>query len=65
MDLSALAGPKPGRAISGLTEANVALTRSGLCSPSDYLRRSFVPAFPRGTPPSDQLWRVTAGKQTL
>jgi len=65
MDLSALAGPEPGRALSGLTEANVALTRSGLCSPSDYLRRSFVPAFPRGTPPSDQLRRFTAGKQVL
>lgn len=35
MDLSALAGPEPGRAVSGLTEANVALTRCGLCSPSD------------------------------
>lgn len=55
MDLSALARPKPGRAISGLTEANVALTRRGLLGPSEHLRRSFVPAFPRGTPPSDQL----------
>ena len=36
MDLSALAGPEPGRAVSGLTEANVALTRCGLCSPSDH-----------------------------
>lgn len=51
MDLSALAEPKLGRAVSGLTEANVALTRCGLVSPSDHLRRSFVPAFPRGTPP--------------
>jgi hypothetical protein len=55
MDLSALAGPGPSRAVSGLTEANVALTRCGLWSPSDYLRRSFVPAFPIGAPPSDQL----------
>jgi len=55
MDLSALAEPQAGRAVSGLTEANVALTRCGLFRPSDYLRRSFVPAFPRGTPPSDQL----------
>lgn len=55
MDLSALAGPEPGRAVSGLTGANVALTRCGLGSPSDHLRRSFVPAFPLGTPPSVQL----------
>ena len=55
MDLSALAEARPGRAVSGLTEANVALTRCELCSPSDYLRRSFVPAFPLGTPPSDPL----------
>lgn len=35
MDLSALAEPELGRAVSGLTEANVALTRSGLsCVPS-------------------------------
>jgi len=61
MDLSALAGPEPGRAVSGLTEANVALTRCGLLGPSGNLRRSSVPAFPRGTPPSDQLWRFTAG----
>lgn len=65
MDLSALAKPKLGRAVSGLTEANVALTRSGFADPSGNLRRSFVPAFPRGTPPSDQLWCVTAGKQVL
>lgn len=55
MDLSALAGPEPGRAVSGLTEANVALTRRGLASPSEHHRRSFAPAFPLGTPPSDQL----------
>ncbi len=55
MDLSALAEPEAGRAVSGLTEANVALTRSGLVNPSGNLRRSFVPAFPLGTPPSDQL----------
>ena len=55
MDLSALAKPELGRAVSGLKEANVALTRRGLFGPSDYLHRSFVPAFPRGTPPSDQL----------
>ena len=55
MDLSALTEAMPGRAVSGLTEANVALTRSGLGDPSGNLRRSFVPAFPRGTPPSDQL----------
>ena len=30
MDLSALAGRKPGRAISGLTSANVAVIQSGL-----------------------------------
>lgn len=34
MDLSALTGQMPGRAVSGLTEANVALTRSGLAGPS-------------------------------
>ena len=33
MDLSALTEPEPGRAVSGLTEANVALTRSGLFRP--------------------------------
>ena len=65
MDLSALAEPKPGRAVSGFTEANVALTRCGLVNPSGNLRRTFVPAFPRGTPPSDQLRRFTAGKQVL
>ena len=63
MNLSALAESEAGRAVSGLTEANVALTRSGLFSPSDHLRISFVPAFPLGTPPSDQLRRFTAGKQ--
>ena len=36
MDLSALAEPKPGRAVSGLTRTNVALIRSGLWCPSDY-----------------------------
>lgn len=36
MDLSALAGPEPGRAVSGLTRTNVALIRSGLWCPSDY-----------------------------
>jgi len=55
MDLSALTEARPGRAVSGLTEANAALTRSGLVGPSGNLRRSFVPAFPLGTPPSDQL----------
>jgi hypothetical protein len=33
MDLSALTGPRPGRAVSGLTEPNVALTRCGLVYP--------------------------------
>jgi len=33
MDLSALAEPEPGRAVSGLTEANVASTRCGLFPP--------------------------------
>lgn len=65
MDLSALTVPEHGRAVSGLTEANVALTRSGLCGPSDHLRRSFVPAFPLGTPPSDQLWGFTAGNRIV
>lgn len=65
MDLSALAEPELGRTVSGLTEANVALTRCGLFGPSDHLRRSFVPAFPLGTPPSDQLCRFTAGMQVL
>ena len=60
MDLSALAEPEIGRAVSGLTEANVALTRSGLVGPSEHLRRSCVPAFPRGTPPSGQLESITA-----
>lgn len=54
MDLSALAWLEPGRAVSGLTEANIALTRCGLVGPSGNLRRSFVPAFPRRTPPSGQ-----------
>lgn len=56
MVLSALAGPKPGLAVSGLLEANVALSRCGLCSPSDYLRRSFAPAFLAGHRP-----RITGG----
>lgn len=43
MDLSALAEPEPGRAVSGLTEANVALTRCGLLGPSGNLRKSSVP----------------------
>lgn len=51
MDLSALAKPEAGRAVSGLTEANVALTRCGLESPPDHLRRSFVPAFLAGHRP--------------
>jgi len=54
MDLSALTEAGLGRAVSGLTEANVALTRCGLVGPSEHLRRSFVPAFPLGIPPSDQ-----------
>lgn len=54
MDLSALARPEAGRAGSDLAEANVALTRCGLFSPSEYLRRSFVAAFPQGIPPSDR-----------
>jgi len=65
MDLSALAEPRLGRAVSRLTEASVALTRCGLGSPSDQLRRSFVPAFARGTPPSDRLWGFTAGEQVV
>lgn len=55
MDLSALTKPELGRAVSGLTEANVAFVRCGLRSPSGHFRRSFVPAFTLGTPPSDQL----------
>src|SRR6185369_3724219 len=46
MDLSALTEVGLGRDVSGLTEANVALTRCGLVGPSEHLRRSFVPAFP-------------------
>ena len=38
MDLSALAEPKLGRAVSGLTEVNLALTRRGLVGPSGDLR---------------------------
>ncbi len=34
MDLSALAESEAGRAVSGLTEANVAATQSGLLNPS-------------------------------
>lgn len=55
MGLSALAKPEPGRAVSGLPEAKVALILRGLLDPSERLRRSFAPAFPRGTSPSDQL----------
>jgi hypothetical protein len=54
-----------GGAVSGLTRPDVALTRSGLGSPSDNLRRSSVPAFPRGTPPSGQLESITAGEGEL
>lgn len=31
MDLSAMTVPRHDRAVSGLTEANIALTRCGLC----------------------------------
>jgi len=54
-DLSALADPRIGGAVSGLTRPDVALTRSGLGGPSVDLRRSSDPAFPRGTPPLGQL----------
>ena len=64
-DLSALAVLEDGVAVSGLTRPDVALTRSGLGSPSDYLRRSSDGAFPRGTPPSGQLESITAGKAIL
>jgi len=64
-DLSALIAASSDRAVSGFTRSNVALTRSGLFGPSANLRRSFVPAFPLGTPPSDQLSGFTAGKQIL
>lgn len=37
MDQSALTRPVPGRAISDLTEANIALTRCGLFGPSGNL----------------------------
>lgn len=47
-DLSALAALEGGGAVSGLTRSGVALTRSGLGSPSGNLRRSSNPAFPRG-----------------
>jgi len=60
-DLSALAGLEVGGAVSGLIRPDVALTRSGLEGPSGNLRRSSVPAFPRGTPPSGQLESITAG----
>lgn len=39
MSLSALAGAEPVRAVSGLTEANVALARSGLVTPSGNPQR--------------------------
>lgn len=61
-DLSALADPEVGGAVSGLTRPDVALTRRGLSGPSVNLRRSSVPAFPRGTPPSGQLESITAGE---
>jgi len=64
MDLSALTEPKLGRAVP---------TQRGECcfdsmrarEPIWPPRRTFVPAFPRGTPPSDQLWGFIAGKQIL
>lgn len=62
MDLSALTVPEVGRAISGLTETNGALTRSRLVGPSGNLRISFGTALSRGRPPPDQLGRFTAGK---
>jgi len=52
MDLSALAEPEAGRAVSGLTEANVALTRRGLAGPSSNLRRSSVPVRIPTMPPT-------------
>lgn len=64
-DLSALADLRVGGAVSGLTRPDVALTRSGLGGPSDNLRRSSVPAFPRGTPPSGQPESITAGEGEL
>lgn len=48
MDLSALVEAEFGRAVSGFTEANIALTRRELFGPPDHLRRSSVPAFPFG-----------------
>jgi len=50
MDLSALAEPELGRAVSGLTETKAALTRCRL-QPSQIVR----PCVLSGTPPSDQL----------
>lgn len=64
-DLSALTGIVSGRAVSGLTRANVALTRSGLGSPSDYIRKSFVPAFSLETRPSDQRRRLSVADQVF
>ena len=53
MDLSALAEPWP--CCVGSHRGERCMARCGLGSPSDHLRRSFIPAFPLGTPPSDQL----------
>lgn len=64
-DLSALIAAGSDRAVSGFTRSNIALTRSELSGPSGNLRRSFVPAFPLGTRPSDQLSGFTAGEQIL
>lgn len=57
MDLSALAKPELGRAVSGLTEANVALTRSGLVGPSGHLRRSFCSSLNQNRHASFRLLR--------
>jgi hypothetical protein len=52
-DLSTLMAASSHRAVSGFARPSVALTRSELIGPSGIFRRSSVPAFPLGTPPSD------------
>lgn len=54
MDLSEPADVRPDRAVSGPTERTLQGLDASFATPYDYLRRSFVPALPRGTPPQDQ-----------
>lgn len=63
--MSALVDPGIAGALSSFIGPGDALTRSGLQSPSGNLRRSSVPALPRGTPPLGQPGSVTAAVLVL